>query len=86
MTEERLEFLKAFVLGSDAAKELFEYMKARVLNHSHTVTEITPYGIVADTNGINAIRDMAVLEFIQQELINPAIQKPTELTKENDYE
>lgn len=86
MTEERLEFLKAFVLGSDAAKELFEYMKARVLSRSHTVSEITPYGIVADTNGINAIRDMAVLEFIQQELINPAIQKQTELTKENDYE
>lgn len=86
MTEERLEFLKAFVLGSSEAKELFEYMKATILHNTHSVVEMTPFGIVADTNGIRSIRDMAVLEFIQQELISPAIENPTELKKEDDYE
>lgn len=86
MTEERLEFLKAYVLGSSEAKELFEYMKATILHNAHSVVEMTPFGIVADTNGIRSIRDMAVLEFIQQELINPVIENPTELKKEDDYE
>lgn len=86
MTEERLEFLKAFVLGSKEAKELFEYMKATILRNVHSVVEMTSFGIVSDTNGIRSIRDMAVLEFIQQELIEPVIENPTELTKENDYE
>ena len=64
MTEERLEFLKAYVLGSGEAKELFEYMKATILHNTHSVVEMIPFGIVADTNGIRSIRDMAVLEFI----------------------
>ena len=42
MTEERYKFLQAFVLGSEEAKELFEFERDEILSSAHRPNENDP--------------------------------------------
>lgn len=43
MTEERYKFLQAFVLGTDEARELFEFERDELLSSAHRPNENDPY-------------------------------------------
>lgn len=79
MNEEKLQFLQAFVLNTKEAKELFRYYQSVIMSRTHNTADISAYGVLPDPNGLNSIRDMAVLEFIQNYLLDftttPDIEK-----------
>lgn len=61
---ERLDYLGNYVANDPQVIELLNYYKERLLTHAHRPYTITTYGLATDPNGIDSIRDMAVLEFI----------------------
>lgn len=85
MNEERLQFLQAFVLNTKEAKELFKYYQSVIMARTHSSADISGYGILPDPNGLNSIRDMAVLEFIHNYLIDFTMT-PVSEKGENDDE
>lgn len=60
---DRLEFIETSTLGNKEALEYFEYLRDSFLFKIHTPRNDDP-------NSLSSIRDMAVLEFIQQTLID----------------
>lgn len=59
--QDRLEFLYVNVCDTDNFRELFEFERDQMLYHNHTPSQNDPHNIYA-------IRNMAVLEFIQRYL------------------
>lgn len=64
ISRERLDYLGNYVAKDPQVKELLNYYKEKILSHAHRPVIVTGYGISSDPNGIDSIRDMAVLEFI----------------------
>lgn len=62
--DKRLAFLCNYVARDANVKELLTYYSDRILSYAHRPNSITAYGLSPDPNGIESIRDMAVLEFI----------------------
>jgi hypothetical protein len=69
MTTDRYNFLMLDVFGTDNAKEILNYFRDEYLSQQHRPNFPMSNGenihIASDPNGLDSIRDMAVLEFIQ---------------------
>lgn len=64
ISQKRLEFLIQYVANESNVKELLEFYRDEIMSSKHSANSIGGYGVLHDPNGLNSIRDMAVLEFI----------------------
>lgn len=64
ISQNRLEFLTSYVAQEPNVRELLEFYRDEIMSNKHSANSVSGYGILHDPNGLNSIRDMAVLEFI----------------------
>lgn len=66
----RLMFLNNYVSQEPNVRELLEFYRDEIISNRHSANTISGHGVLHDPNGLNSIRDMAVLEFISTLLNN----------------